>query len=107
MMIKLLSVVVLLFCSIADARAIIEQRVDRKGIYIRTIEGEFSLTRQEIRNIYASKTGSASTRRTATINDLKSRIENAFPDDPIPASRMILDFDTADGSPRTLEVSSR
>ena len=87
--------------------AIIQQRVDENGIYIRTIEGEFTLTRQEIRSIYLATSGSTSARRAATIAEVKSRIESAFQNDPILASKTSFSFDSTAGSPRTLEVTNQ
>ena len=80
----------------------------KDGVSVIAADGRtWSMTRVQVQAIYATKTGSASARRTATITDVLNSAQAALGVDQFNALTSALDFDTADlNKPLIMTVSA-
>ena len=75
-----------------------QQRVSKDEIYIQASDGlEIAIARTQIQAFYQNNTsGSAASRKAATIAEFKQRIQDAFGIEQITINLLALDFNQAD-----------
>lgn len=73
------------------------QSVDKDGITIVASDGRvFSVTRAQIMAFWQAQTGGAPSRKSATIDWVKTNMEAALGPEQVPSTLATFDFDTTD-----------